>query len=27
LNALDQLLEAERIKTQIRNFELDLWEY
>lgn len=27
LNALDQLLEAERIKTQIRDFELDLWEY
>lgn len=26
-NGLDQLLEAERIKTDIRNYELDLWEY
>jgi gliding motility associated protien GldN len=26
-NGLDQLLEAERIKNDIRNFELDLWEY
>lgn len=26
-NGLDQLLEAERIKTEIRNYELDLWEY
>jgi gliding motility associated protien GldN len=26
-NGLDQLLEAERIKGDIRNFELDLWEY
>lgn len=24
---LDQLLEAERIKEEIRNYELDLWEY
>jgi len=26
-NGLDQLLEAERIKNDIRNYELDLWEY
>jgi gliding motility associated protien GldN len=26
-NGLDQLLEAEKIKTDIRNYELDLWEY
>lgn len=26
-NGLDQLLEAERIKNEIRNFELDVWEY
>lgn len=26
-NGLDQLLEAERIKNDLRNFELDLWEY
>ncbi len=26
-NGLDQLLEAERIRTEIRNYELDLWEY
>ncbi len=26
-NGLDQLLEAERIKGDIRNYELDLWEY
>jgi gliding motility associated protien GldN len=26
-NGLDQLLEAERIKNEIRNFELDIWEY
>jgi gliding motility associated protien GldN len=24
---LDQLLEAERIKNDIRNYELDIWEY
>jgi gliding motility associated protien GldN len=26
-NGLDQLLEAEKIKNDIRNFELDIWEY
>ena len=26
-NALMQLLEAERIKDQIRNIEIDLWNY
>ncbi len=26
-NGLDQLLEAEKIKDEIRNYELDLWEY
>ena len=27
LNSYEQLLEAERIKEEIRNFEHDLWEY
>ena len=26
-NALMQLLESERIKEKIRNFELDMWSY
>ncbi len=26
-NGLDQLLEADRIRSEIRNYEIDLWEY
>jgi hypothetical protein len=26
-NAMDQLLEAERVKDKIRDFEHDLWNY